>query len=452
MKVKAISTILIILFGTCVLTLSSVPFVGADPEIRIYKSTQLMGDVYDTVRIMDSDDPIVLDLGGNSIISDGHSYGIIIIGKTDVTIMNGVVTGFSHGIHIDDCERITINEIDAHSNYFYGIVMARSSSCTISDNTVSDNGDGITVHHSNDITVSGNIATQNDITGINLNYNTGLTVSDNSAFDNGRIGIALYETNGVSPPTTVIGNEVINNGEWGIRPYLCEDLIISDNMVDLHAKDGIWLYSSDRCTVSDNWIKNSDWRGILLTSDSDNNKIYDNNIIDNTIQAYDFGIENAWNNSWPSGGNYWSDYTGVDQFSGKYQTDPDSDGFGDTPYSVLVGSGQPPRYDYYPLMGPHISTEEDIEEYLEYVNDIVVDLPDEIFISQDGVDISNTKTALEELLLTDSLPEIEDGVYEEAVDHLEDAKDTMCDTLVESEEKQELFDLINNLIEYLLSL
>jgi len=47
---------------------------------------------------------------------------------------------------------------------------------------------------------------------------------------------------------------------------------------------------------------------------------------------------NAWDDGYPSGGNYWSDYTGVDA---------DGDGIGDTPYVIDENNT-----DRYPLMNP----------------------------------------------------------------------------------------------------
>lgn len=44
---------------------------------------------------------------------------------------------------------------------------------------------------------------------------------------------------------------------------------------------------------------------------------------------------------------YWSDYAGVDEFSGPYQNNTGSDGIGDTPY-IIHGNNQ----DQYPLMKP----------------------------------------------------------------------------------------------------
>jgi hypothetical protein len=53
-----------------------------------------------------------------------------------------------------------------------------------------------------------------------------------------------------------------------------------------------------------------------------------------------------WDNGYPSGGNYWSDYTGTDLYSGPYQNETGSDGIGDTSYDIDVNNR-----DNYPLMG-----------------------------------------------------------------------------------------------------
>ena len=65
------------------------------------------------------------------------------------------------------------------------------------------------------------------------------------------------------------------------------------------------------------------------------------------MELYESGYANFWDDGYPSGGNYWSDYTGVDLFSGSYQNETGSDGIGDAPYIIDENN-----VDRYPLMGP----------------------------------------------------------------------------------------------------
>jgi hypothetical protein len=60
---------------------------------------------------------------------------------------------------------------------------------------------------------------------------------------------------------------------------------------------------------------------------------------------YDVGY-NIWSDGYPSGGNYWSNYTGVDFYSGPYQNKTGSDGIGDLPYIMDANNR-----DDYPLIG-----------------------------------------------------------------------------------------------------
>jgi hypothetical protein len=56
----------------------------------------------------------------------------------------------------------------------------------------------------------------------------------------------------------------------------------------------------------------------------------------------------VWDNGYPAGGNYWSDYTGKDQYSGTKQNANGSDAVGDTPYDINFG-----QRDHYPLISPY---------------------------------------------------------------------------------------------------
>ena len=55
------------------------------------------------------------------------------------------------------------------------------------------------------------------------------------------------------------------------------------------------------------------WTLWLVMETSSENLIYRNNFCNNSHQAHD-DSNNLWDNGYPSGGNYWSDYNGVDQY------------------------------------------------------------------------------------------------------------------------------------------
>jgi hypothetical protein len=86
--------------------------------------------------------------------------------------------------------------------------------------------------------------------------------------------------------------------------------------------------------------------GIYL-SGSSSNRVHHTNIIDNANQAYDDRSDNYWDDGYPSGGNYWSDYNGIDLNSTPTQDVPPPDGKGDTPYVIDSDSS-----DNYPLISP----------------------------------------------------------------------------------------------------
>ena len=81
--------------------------------------------------------------------------------------------------------------------------------------------------------------------------------------------------------------------------------------------------------------------GVFIEIHSNDNKIYHNNFINNTNQAHD-ECDNAWDDGYPSGGNYWSDFD--ETIEGAY--DNNSDDIVDTPYNSSGGNNQ----DRYPLI------------------------------------------------------------------------------------------------------
>lgn len=104
------------------------------------------------------------------------------------------------------------------------------------------------------------------------------------------------------------------------------------------------LSGSHNNIICGNTIQRNYGGGIIM-SNSNENLIYHNNFILNQPQvAGNIGI-NTWDQGYPSGGNYWSNYIGADNYSGINQDEPGSDGIGDTPYVLNTNNK-----DNYPLM------------------------------------------------------------------------------------------------------
>jgi len=132
----------------------------------------------------------------------------------------------------------------------------------------------------------------------------------------------------------LITNNVVKNGGNGVYLGSSDSNTIKDNTVE-SSNIGIYLFNSDSNTIKSNNIQSNGMNGIFFTSSSSGNTIYLNDFSDNSdSNARDLGSNN-WDYS--SQGNYWDDYSGVDESP--------EDGIGDTPYSIPGGSNK----DSYPL-------------------------------------------------------------------------------------------------------
>jgi len=120
---------------------------------------------------------------------------------------------------------------------------------------------------------------------------------------------------------------------------------IEDNIADFNGKRGISLHYANSNEIVGNTVSSNGNYGIFMEN-SKNNQIYHNNLMNNTINAADDKPErNLWNHTILPEGNYWSDYTGVDDGSGTGKHAIAGDGIGDTeiPYPAA-------GFDFYPFM------------------------------------------------------------------------------------------------------
>ena len=179
--------------------------------------------------------------------------------------------------------------------------------------------------------------------GISLIRSSGNNICGNN-ISNNEMGIWLYE---YSSGNNISGNNIAANDLDGIwANYSSSNNVILGNNISGNNGDGIFLAGeSGNSSISDNNITNNG-EGIRLL-ESPSIEIYHNNFVSNTAQAYTENSASVWDNGYPYGGNYWSDYAGVDLYSGPYQNQTGSDGIGDTPYIIDANNT-----DHYPLMNP----------------------------------------------------------------------------------------------------
>ena len=316
----------------------------------------LTGDISDPLVIERSS--IVVEGAGQRVMGIGAegSIGMYLSGNSNVTLVNMEITGFSYGIRLYYSSNNTIASSNVTASGRVGIDLYYSSNNSMLGNNVAGNVYGISLEVSSNNRIHGNIFT-NDGLCVRMSYANSVEnntvngrplvyledVSDYNVQEAGQvilvrchnimvdglsisetdIGIQLLETNSSIIAENKLANNLVSMYLWGSLNNTISGNNISDNFV------GIWLYCSS------------------------NTRIFHNNFNNNTQQTkIDPDGYNAWDDGYPSGGNYWSDYNGSDFSNGPYQNETGSDGIGDVPY-VVDSENQ----DDYPLMSSWVRFE-----------------------------------------------------------------------------------------------
>ncbi|RLI39270.1 hypothetical protein DRO69_14465 [Candidatus Bathyarchaeota archaeon] len=256
----------------------------------------------------------------NTIIDGNGDGSVVYIYHNNVTVKGFTVQNGFEGIRLTFSNNSIIMNVVAFNNTEWGIVFYRSYHNTIENCYVLNNRHGLHLDFSNDNVLRNITALNNSYVGIKL-----YEFSSNNIINNCN---SSYNSHGIILNTHTYNNIVKNN-------------YVSCNEIGFELMD-----SPYNNTISEN-IVTSNNQAIYIINSRDN-LIYHNSFIDNAFQATVSNSTNIWDYGYPSGGNYWSDYTGIDMYSGPYQNETGSDGILDDPYIIDANNT-----DKYPLSKPY---------------------------------------------------------------------------------------------------
>jgi len=281
-------------------------------------------------------------LVNKSVILQGTNRESKIVGTStpsrviDVKVSNVKIFGFTvqgptanyKGIYVEPPLGGKINNVNVTDNNLIGnnvgVLLSFSTNCFITNNNFDSNYYGVRLFESDQNTVSNNLVNGSTYYGINLYSHS----DDNKILRNtvakGRYAVLI---------------------EWSDRNLL------ELNTISLNTEYGIRLSYPTGTLAKGNTVSNNKY-GVYIWNCS-GNQFYHNNFIDNTyqVQHYDAALTgNIWDtNIRPrTEGNYWSDYTGLDNGVGVGRWGEPKiagDDIGDTKTPHL-------GVDWYPLMHP----------------------------------------------------------------------------------------------------
>jgi parallel beta-helix repeat protein len=243
----------------------------------------------------------------------GNFADAIVVERNDIILdgagftLNETNFDSSNGIYLKGVGSVTVENVSINS-FHDGIYEEGCSNCHIVETNMSSNGYGIHYQQSNFNTIEGNSITRNTYGGILLDSG-----SDNN---------------------TISKNRLANT--------------ISSNHIGAISLRGL----SNNNGIFDNNFVNNTWYGIYV-EDSYSNNIFHNNFVNNTFQAFvdPDSPHNVWDDGYPSGGNYWSNY--LTRYPNAAEID--ASGIWNTAYVIDTSNR-----DNYPLMNSWNATETSI--------------------------------------------------------------------------------------------
>jgi len=250
-------------------------------EDNIFQNNILMGFA------IDSKDQINNVIKNNSF-ENNDMFGLYTVNNYNIIENNNFV---NDGIFISISDKQLVPEINNN------IVNGKPLVCykNLSNFKISNAGQIILSKCNNGIINSVNLS--NTDTSIYVLSSSEINIT-NCNISNNLVGICLQSSNDI----IILNNNISNNSWSGIWLYESDKNLISNNFLDRN-NYGMFFFSSSRSYIQNNGFNNNSV-GVSCLSSSRNNKILENNLINNNENAFD-KCKNHWKK------NYWDDWIGL---------------------------------------------------------------------------------------------------------------------------------------------
>jgi len=314
---------------------------GTPTDPYIIEGWEIDGSANSGIEVYNTDAHFVIrDVYVHSSLIDAIFFFSVRNGRVE----NATVSGNDGALYIQVSSNITVASSNISFNTLDAVVLDWSSNITVEGNAMWNNGDwGVFTYESDDLVIRNNTISNNGWAGIELSLGSDRILIQGNEVANNTVGGLILDT---ASNVTVIDNGFPDN-DFNVDLTNSSDVLIRNNTVATSTADGITITGGARLTIEENNITRNG--GGVLAVGAAALRVHHNVFDGNSPQAADdAGSVNAWDDGYPSGGNFWSDYAGVDNCSGPNQNVcPIPDGIGDTPYAIDADSR-----DRYPLMQP----------------------------------------------------------------------------------------------------
>jgi parallel beta-helix repeat protein len=304
-----------------------------------------------------------------NVVSDSRNEAVYLENVTDLMIVANEFLGNGFGLRLSDTVNVSFigNSVTGTfcsynpSADWPCLQLSDSEDIELTGNTLSGNDNGLYMYNCDSVVIVGNNCSSEENEGVYLEWCRDLSVSLNNVSSNGVYGIHLRSCDGIQSVA---------------------DNLVSDNPI------GMYFDMSAPEVTGNSIVANGVGLELLSTGGV---SAYHNDFIANAVHVIASGsLVSTWDDSYPNGGNYWSDYSGDDECSGPDQDVIGADGIGDSPHTVYSDIE-----DNYPLMRPVNVLDAEPVAYF-FVDQLVGDVTSAFQLNASGVwDREDSDDALE---------------------------------------------------------